>query len=43
MGGNLIVDGHRLYDPRAARLNNRNADPEGCNLLRDGRRTAIKS
>jgi hypothetical protein len=45
MGGSLIVDGHELCDPRAtiakfglraARLNNRNADPGGCNYLRDG-------
>jgi hypothetical protein len=45
IGGSLIVHGHELCDPRAAvaefgaraaRLNNRNADPEGCNFLRDG-------
>jgi hypothetical protein len=44
MNGSLTVDGHELCDPRAAvvelgaraaRLNNRNADPEGCNFLRD--------
>jgi hypothetical protein len=36
MGGNLSVDEHELCDPCAARLNNRNVAPEGCNFLRDG-------
>jgi hypothetical protein len=40
----MMVDGHELCDPRAAvveigaraaRLNNRNAEPEGCNFQRD--------
>jgi hypothetical protein len=26
----------RKFGTRAARLNNRNVDPEGCNFLRDG-------
>jgi hypothetical protein len=43
MGGSLIVDRHKLCDPRAARLNKRNADPEGCNFLRDGCHTVLKS
>src|SRR5271165_4082826 len=45
MGGSLIVDGHERCDPRAtvaefgaraAWLNDRHADPERCDLLRDG-------
>jgi hypothetical protein len=40
----MVVDGHELCDPRAAvvefgaraaLLNNRNAEPEGCNFRRD--------
>jgi hypothetical protein len=40
----MVVDGHELCDPRAAvmefgaraaLLNNRNAEPEGCNFQRD--------
>jgi hypothetical protein len=40
----MMVDGHELCDPRAAvvefgaraaLLNNRNAEPEGCNFRRD--------
>jgi hypothetical protein len=43
LGGSLRENGHELCDPCAAvavfgtcaaRLNNRNADPEGCNFLR---------
>ena len=35
MSGSLTVDGHELCDPRAARLNNRNPVPEGCNFQSD--------
>jgi hypothetical protein len=36
IGWNLSVDEHELCDPCAARLNNRNVAPEGCNFLCDG-------
>jgi hypothetical protein len=52
----MMVDGHELCDPRAAvvefgaraaRLNNRNAEPEGCNFQRDrfenGYRPSLRS